>query len=313
MKTATRTPSIITPKFGKLQEPFKHDEDNVEDYLKKASLSPWVPLPDSAARKVFDVAEATADDVHVDLGSGDGRVCFHAIDVGVKKSTGIDVDEAIVTVAQDRLAKRHPQPDLTFYVADLMDENHNVWEQVQEATIITMYFTTEALEKIRPLLEEKLIGRQCRILTCGYEMPGWESRISEVVLGTQIHLYDWGNTMGEDSLPLFEEDIIKEKPTQLTRQHAALANANDGRNMGTSSKVVDHSGQYPIRGFNPDIFNEEEDDDEDWDAVDAEEEEEDSDDGEGETDPDVEEFRAKFRAKQGKKRPNCGGSKRAEG
>ena len=144
-------------------------------------------------------------------------------------------------------------------------------------------------------------------------MPGWESRISEVVLGTQIHLYDWGNTMGEDSLPLFEEDIIKEKPTQLTRQHAALANANDGRNMGTSSKVVDHSGQYPIRGFNPDIFNEEEDDDEDWDAVDAEEEEEDSDDGEGETDPDVEEFRAKFRAKQGKKRPNCGGSKRAEG
>ena len=119
--------------------------------------------------------------------------------------------------------------------------------------------------------------------------------------------------MGEDSLPLFEEDIIKEKPTQLTRQHAALANANDGRNMGTSSKVVDHSGQYPIRGFNPDIFNEEEDDDEDWDAVDAEEEEEDSDDGEGETDPDVEEFRAKFRAKQGKKRPNCGGSKRAEG
>ena len=47
-------------------------------------------------------------------------------------------------------------------------------------------------------------------------------------------------------------------------------------------------------------------------AVDAEEEE-DSDDGEGETDPDVEEFRAKFRAKQGKKRPNCGGSKRAEG
>ena len=47
--------------------------------------------------------------------------------------------------------------------------------------------------------------------------------------------------------------------------------------------------------------------------VDTEEEEEDSDDGEGETDPDVEEFRAKFRAKQGKKRPNCGGSKRAEG
>jgi hypothetical protein len=231
--------------FGRLQEAYQHGENDMDDYLSKTSLSPWAPIPDAVARKVFDVAAAKPHDIHVDLGSGDGRVNFHAIDYGVQRSIGIDVDQNIVQVARDRLAKRHPPPDLQFYVADLLDENHEVWGLVQEATIITMYFAQEALETFRPLLEKKLMGRECKIITCGYEMPGWDSYMQEVVLGTQIHLYEWGKEFDddEDHMAFAGDDILKQKPDDI------VIDTMESKFPG--SNVIDRTGVHPIRGYDP--------------------------------------------------------------
>lgn len=260
------------PSFGKLDEPYSHGEENMEDYLKKTSLSPWAPVPDSVARKMMDLAKAGSTDFHADLGSGDGRVNFHAIDYGVPKSLGVDIDENIVQLARERLSKRHPPPDLEFVVADLLlDTEHPVWLKIQQATIITMYFAEEALRKFRPVLERKLAGRVCKILTCGYEMPGWRSRVSEVVLGTQIHVYEWGTESEErNDLELFAgEDILQQKlSTYLPLQQQIEGNKFAG------SKVIDHTGKSRIQGYNPNLKFEEEDDDEDWDAVSSDDEEE---------------------------------------
>ena len=203
-----------------LNEGFTPGEDTLEEYLEKASLSPWVPLPETAFRKYFDLAPAEPGDLHVDLGCGDGRVNFFAHDyAGVEKSTGIDIDEAILKIAHERLAKRHPPPkNLKFIQADLLDATHPAWELVQEATIITMFFVQDALDKLRPILERKLAGKKCRILTGGYPMPTWHSHMSEVVLGTQVHLYQWGYDDEEEdgNQSVFNDDIILEsKPKEL--------------------------------------------------------------------------------------------------
>lgn len=249
--------------FGNLQEPFQHGENSMAEYLKKTSLSPWTPIPDAVARKMLDLAKAGPADFHVDLGSGDGRVNFHAIDYGVLKSLGVDVDESIVQVARERLAKRHPQPDLEFVVADLLlDTKHPVWNKIREATIVTMYFAEESLRMFRPILERQLAGRQCKILTCGYEMPGWQSRLDEVVLGTQIHLYEWGAEFDDDdeTLGLFTgEDILQQKPDELYQREI------EGRKFAGST-LIDRSNKFSIQGYNPNHKYEEENDDEDWDA-----------------------------------------------
>ena len=49
------------PEITGLQEPY--DGFGAEDYHKKASLSPWVPIPDPIARKLFDMSRPTPDDV----------------------------------------------------------------------------------------------------------------------------------------------------------------------------------------------------------------------------------------------------------
>lgn len=167
-----------------MEEPLDYSKDgsSLEDYASnKATLSPWTPVPDSVARKIFDRADPTSEDVHVELGSGDGRVNFFAIEAGVHRSIGIDVDENIVQVANDRLNRIHPKPNLEFLVADLIDttgKNYDTaWKHVQDATILTMYFAKDGLEKIRPLLENALRGKRCKIFACGYAMPGWESQV----------------------------------------------------------------------------------------------------------------------------------------
>jgi hypothetical protein len=51
------------PTLGGMEEPLEYSGDTLDEYTEKASLSPWTPVPDSVARKIFDRAEPTQDDV----------------------------------------------------------------------------------------------------------------------------------------------------------------------------------------------------------------------------------------------------------
>ena len=59
-------------------------------------------------KRVFEIAEAASSDSHVDLGCGDGRLNFAAVDFphSVSKSVGIDVDDSVLERARDRRRRR---------------------------------------------------------------------------------------------------------------------------------------------------------------------------------------------------------------
>lgn len=46
-----------------MEDPFEYSGDSVDEYTEKATLSPWTPVPDSVARKIFDRADVQEDDV----------------------------------------------------------------------------------------------------------------------------------------------------------------------------------------------------------------------------------------------------------
>ena len=156
------------------------NEIPMDEYLKFASLSPWVPCPDPVALRALDIAKVGPDDVHYELGSGDGRLNFHAIDpsYGVKKSIGVDIDPALVQRCEQRKMKIHPAPkNLEFICADLTDAKDSttatLWKTIQlECTVMTMYFVEDALLKVKPLIEKNLLGSNCKIVTIGYPKKG---------------------------------------------------------------------------------------------------------------------------------------------
>lgn len=239
---------LTSPQFGHqlpsstgMEDPFHYSGESLDEYSQKASLSPWTPVPDSVARRIFDIADPTSDDKHVELGSGDGRVNFFAIEAGVKQSIGIDVDEDIVKVANDRLNRIHPKPNLEFVVADLRSPHSPAWDHVKEATILTMYFARDGLEKIRPLLEAHLQGKRCKIFCCGYQMPGWDFQMAETVLDMPIHFYDWGNPQVEDSI--LSDRFIDDIPMDRMQLHTMDKFSNKRK-----------STYHPdlLKGFHPD-------------------------------------------------------------
>jgi hypothetical protein len=252
---------------------YQPQEDNVDDYLAKTSLSPWVPLPDAACRAMLDLVDMQPCDKHVDLGSGDGRVNFWAADgANVTWTLGVDVDEGILQVARDRLAKRHPKPaHIDFTNVDLLaDQTHPVWDRIREATVISMYFATPALRQFRPLLEEQLRGVSCKIVTAGYPMPLWQAWQTTVVLGTTLHLYHWGKdweSQFDDDEVLLEDDFVLPETVASATQNHLEGNRFPG------SKVIDRTtGGDPLQHQIQRLAREELEEDDHGDLTDDEDE-----------------------------------------
>jgi len=240
-------------------EGFKTSGDNFEEYLKKASLSPWVPVPDSVARKMLELAKAGPSDVHVELGSGDGRVNFQAVDAyTVKRSIGVDVDESLISLANERKAKRHPQPpNLEFRHEDLMNFDEasttpSIWKTIAEdedVTVITMYFVQDALNVLRPKLEKALgENRKCRIICCGYSMPEWDAHWVETMLDLHIYVYNYGTPL-TDALPKLSEAERAELMADMDAQ-PFISRDSDDQFPGHNSQFDDvEEIQFPM--FDP--------------------------------------------------------------
>jgi len=136
---------------------------------------------------------------------------FHALNppFSVKKTIGVDIDEKLVNAANERKAKRHPQPtNLEFHVQDLIGDNAGIWKTIAEenVTIMTMFFVEDALRLLRPKLEESLKDRKCRIVSCGYPIPEWDEHWSETLLDLKIFVYNYGTPLLDESPKPSEED-----------------------------------------------------------------------------------------------------------
>lgn len=187
----------------------------------------------------------------------------------MKSSTGIDVDAKVMKIAQDRLSKRHPKPNVEFVLGDLKDASADVWKAVGDATVVTMYFVREALEQIQPTLNKVFAGKKCRIATVGYAMPNtspeWDPTWVEVILGTPIHIYELGFPMTDRLTPPNIEAPV----------------------AGDASDIQLHKGRQPFKDeyegvervesplIDPDDFLRMED--EDWDTIPGPPKEEDKD------------------------------------
>lgn len=192
---------------------------------------------------------------------------FHAFDppFTVKKSIGVDIDEKLVGVAQERLSKRHPQPEnLIFRVEDMVESR--LWEQdIQEATIVTMYFVQDALLKLKPKLEAALKDRKCRIVCCGYAMPDWEPRWVEVILDLPIYLYTYNTPI--DELPSLTA-------AERAKLMATLQVQDVQEEVPLSEEKVFPKGQFDdVEEIEVPLFDPNEMIDGHWDDFDEEEEE----------------------------------------
>ena len=125
----------------------------------------WVPTPDELVNKMLEIAEVTAKDFLIDLGSGDGRTVIAAAKLGAR-ALGIEYNPDMVELSKKNAEEAGVSGKTKFIQADLFECD------LSEATVITMFLLPEINLKLRPRLLDLKPGT--RIVSNTFTMGDWE-------------------------------------------------------------------------------------------------------------------------------------------
>ena len=135
---------------------------------------PWVPTMSEFINGFFEIAPVSSSDVVYDLGAGDGRLLFAALEKGAGRCVGIDIDSKKVNEAREVARERGLDGKVTFIEGDFLDQD------LSEATVILCYLFPDALRALRPKFEREL-QPGTRIVSEVFTVPKWkENQVKEI-------------------------------------------------------------------------------------------------------------------------------------
>lgn len=126
----------------------------------------WVPTPQAVVDKMLDMAKITKDDIHYDLGSGDGRTVITAAKRGAR-AFGIEYNPDMVTLSQNNAKAAGVADRATFVKADLFETDFS------KATVVTMFLLPSINMKLRPKILDMKPGT--RIASNTFTMEDWQA------------------------------------------------------------------------------------------------------------------------------------------
>ena len=125
----------------------------------------WVPTPDELVDEMLEIAEVSAKDFVIDLGSGDGRTVIAAAKLGAR-ALGIEYNPDMVELSKKNAEEAGVSGKTNFIQTDLFEYD------LSEATVITMFLLPEINLKLRPRLLDLKPGT--RIVSNTFTMGDWE-------------------------------------------------------------------------------------------------------------------------------------------
>jgi hypothetical protein len=132
----------------------------------------WVPTPQVLVDKMLDMAKLTPQDIHYDLGSGDGRTVITAAKRGAT-STGIEYNPDMVELSQRNAKAAGVSGKATFVKADLFETDFS------KATVVTLFLLPSINLQLRPKILDMKPGT--RIVSNSFAMEEWEEDQRETV------------------------------------------------------------------------------------------------------------------------------------
>ena len=124
----------------------------------------WEPTPPELVNAMLDMAQVTASDYLIDLGSGDGRLVIAAAKRGAT-ALGIEYNPDMVEFARRAAGKAGVNARASFKKADLFESDFS------QATVITMFLLTEINLMLKPKILDMKPGT--RIVSNSFDMGDW--------------------------------------------------------------------------------------------------------------------------------------------
>jgi precorrin-6B methylase 2 len=141
---------------------------------------PFITTPADVVERMLQVAETRADDVVIDLGSGDGRIVIAAAQQFGARGLGIELDAALVEKSRRNAEAAQVSSRVRFMQADVLSAD------ISRATVVTVYLLPALMAKLQTRFIEEL-APGTRIVSHAFTMAGWLPDYSETVKLTTRH------------------------------------------------------------------------------------------------------------------------------
>src|SRR5919198_1489915 len=125
----------------------------------------WVPTRPALVETMLNLANVTARDFVVDLGSGDGRMVIAAAKRGAR-ALGIEYEPDMVALARRNAAAAGVAERAQFVQGDMFEADFS------QATVLALFLLPANLRRLTPKFLELAPG--ARIVSNTYRIEGWE-------------------------------------------------------------------------------------------------------------------------------------------
>jgi len=140
----------------------------------------WVPTPNELITKMLDMAKLTPNDIHFDLGSGDGRTVIAAAKRGTS-ATGVEYNPDMVALSNRSAQREGVAARAKFIHGDIFQTDFS------KATVLTLYLLPSLNLKLRPTILNMKPGT--RVVSHAFTMGDWEADQTESVEGRTAYLW----------------------------------------------------------------------------------------------------------------------------
>lgn len=205
----------------------------------------WVPTPYELVEKMLDMAELTADDYLVDLGSGDGRIVIAAAKRGAN-ALGIEYNPEMVKLSEANAQKEGVSDKARFMEADIFQADFN------RANVLTLYLLPHLNLQLRPKILNMRPGT--RVVSHAFNMDDWspdqtatlEERTAYLwIVPAQVEgTWFWDTDSGEAELEIKQnfqkiEGILRIDGEELPLRETSLEGDQIGFTVGDSQDTIE--------------------------------------------------------------------------
>jgi len=128
---------------------------------------PYVPTPQAVVDEMLRLAKVNADDVVVDLGSGDGRIVLTAAQRYGARGLGLEIDEELVQFSNAEAERLGVADRVRFLQQDVIEAH------IGEATVITLYLLPAMTLMLRSkILHDLKPGT--RVVSHDFDFGDWQ-------------------------------------------------------------------------------------------------------------------------------------------
>jgi 16S rRNA A1518/A1519 N6-dimethyltransferase RsmA/KsgA/DIM1 with predicted DNA glycosylase/AP lyase activity len=145
------------------------------------NLAPYIPTPQLIVEKMLESAHVRPGDVVYDLGSGDGRILFTAVQEFGAKAVGIEILPELCDKTRERVRSMGLDDKIRVIQASVLRVD------LSPADVVTMYLLTGSNERLRPNLE-KYLKPGSRVVSNQFPVKGWKpTEVVHVKDGSMEH------------------------------------------------------------------------------------------------------------------------------